>query len=187
MYEYISLHVWIFVPNMFGTQYCSKNVLRSGRSPNQAVPLGMFFNIYIRLFVCILLSKIFDYLNIFDGNWSMYRLNKEDAIKVLFSFLAELLLCYLTGNFWGVEILCRWRADDTRVRFNWQIFLSLNSAKTFRENSSIVLIVMYGFYFPLHVWIFVPHMFGTQYCSKNVIRSGRSPNQAVPLGMFFNI
>ena len=29
-------------------------------------------------------------------------------------FLAE-LLCYLTGNFWGVEISCRQRADDVRT------------------------------------------------------------------------
>ena len=32
-------------------------------------------------------------------------------------FLSELLLCYLTGNIFGVEISCGWHAGNMRVRF----------------------------------------------------------------------
>ena len=35
------------------------------------------------------------------------------------SFLAELLLCYLTGNIFGVEISCRWHADDMQTACGW--------------------------------------------------------------------
>ena len=42
-----------------------------------------------------------------------------------FDFLAELLLCYLTGNIFGVEISCRRCADDMRTRlraiFHWRM------------------------------------------------------------------
>ena len=40
-------------------------------------------------------------------------------------FLAELLLCYLTGNIFGVEISCGQHMDDTKarfwVRFHWRM------------------------------------------------------------------
>ena len=34
-------------------------------------------------------------------------------------FLAELLLCYLTGNIFGVEISCGWHADDVQMTRQW--------------------------------------------------------------------
>ena len=48
---------------------------------------------HIRLFIYILLPKIFDYLNISDSNWSQYHLNKNDAINVSFFFLFWKLHC----------------------------------------------------------------------------------------------
>ena len=35
------------------------------------------------------------------------------------SFLAELLLWYLTGNILGIEVSCGWHADDLRMMCRW--------------------------------------------------------------------
>ena len=54
--------------------------------------------------------------------------------------------CLSHVTYWHCgSILVSYTRDHKFQPFNWQIFLSLNSAKTFREKSNIVLIVMYGY------------------------------------------
>ena len=58
---------------------------------------------------CVRLS-LFPYLSVRKDVW--HKL-------CLLRFLAELLLWYLTENILGIEVWCRWRADDMQTMCRW--------------------------------------------------------------------